>query len=133
MDDAHALARDIGDRRVEAKALAVRASVWHRLGNEDAAADGYHRALFLAQTIGNRHVETESLIGLAQVHQQAGHPDQAREYADAASAIADQVGFRLLAERAKAVRLVAHPVVLGRRVRDDEPGPTTRPPWASGP
>src|SRR5690606_19516562 len=64
------LARNVGDRRVEAEAVTILANIDGNLFEESLAA--HRRALRLAHEIGDRYGEADALAGLATAHFRAG-------------------------------------------------------------
>jgi tetratricopeptide (TPR) repeat protein len=102
-DRALAFARDDGDRRNEADALATRASVRSRLDDHPRAIDDYQQAVSRARDIPNQYIEAHALTGLADTHRRTGHLDAAADTAAAALAITGQVGYRSLDGRARTV------------------------------
>lgn len=91
--EALVLAEETGERRTETWVRSALAATHLAMGDKAAAAAEYDRSLAVAQAIGARYEECEALIGLASSR---GNPADA----DAALVIADQVGYRLLADQA---------------------------------
>jgi tetratricopeptide (TPR) repeat protein len=102
---AAALAADVGNPMVEADALITLASVHRRLGRHREAGRHDRRALELSRGTGDRYREAQALVGLAADDGPGGpgEPDGttgALDHARAALAIAREVGFRGVEERA---------------------------------
>jgi tetratricopeptide (TPR) repeat protein len=81
----------------------VLAAVDDCLGRHQAAIDRLRRALRLTSATGNRYPEIEATVGLARALGHLGRYDEAHDAAGRALAAATGSGYRLLAERARAV------------------------------
>jgi tetratricopeptide (TPR) repeat protein len=91
-----AIARDVGDQRVEADAVNTHASVHQLLGEHRRALAHFEDALDLAIGTDNLFPQTEALLGLAQANHDLAHHDQAVGQARMALAHARRAGYRLL-------------------------------------
>nr|CEL15385.1 Transcriptional regulator, SARP family [Kibdelosporangium sp. MJ126-NF4] len=93
--EALVLAQETGERRTETWARGALAAIRLALGDEAEAAAEYERSLAVARAIGARYEECEALICLALIRRDP-------QLADTALAVADRVGYRLLARQARA-------------------------------
>ena len=90
------MARDTGDRRVEAETLNTLATIEDRLTKYQEAVDHHEQALGLARETQTRYPEVVALIGLAATYQRLDHLDQALSCAQQALTVARRTGYRLL-------------------------------------
>ncbi|ONI81361.1 hypothetical protein ALI144C_21915 [Actinosynnema sp. ALI-1.44] len=90
------LAVETGERRTETWVRSALAAIHLATGDSAEAAAEYERSLAVARTIGARYEECEALIGLASSREGPA----AAVVADTALVIADEIGYRLLADQA---------------------------------
>lgn len=98
-DHAHTaltIARDIGEREVEADVLNALGNVHRSLGEQRQALDVYQEALDLAKQVNSRYVRAEALIGLSAAHISAAEYDDARACITEALTVTKEFGYRLL-------------------------------------
>ena len=86
--------------------LNVRAAVLHACGRYADAVGQYRTVLDLADARGDRYAHVSAMAGLAAAYRDAGTADEARDWAGRALAAAETSGYRLLADRARAVLTV---------------------------
>jgi tetratricopeptide (TPR) repeat protein len=67
-----ALARELGERRIEAEVLNTLGVLAHRTGRHRDAVEHHEQALHLTRATGDRYPEAEALIGLATEHRCLG-------------------------------------------------------------
>ncbi|HEX8347590.1 MAG TPA: BTAD domain-containing putative transcriptional regulator [Actinoplanes sp.] len=125
------LAREIGDRGMEVKALAARGAVMLARDAGEAALMDYEESAQVANNAGLPMDEVIALIGQAQAHLQLGDHLEAAAKATIAFTTATGRGYRLLARQAadlrrageERARLLARAGSAGRR--PSRPEPTT--------
>jgi ATP/maltotriose-dependent transcriptional regulator MalT len=100
---AQRLARELGERTIEAEALSTLGVIAHHTDRHRDAAAHHERGLELVRATGDRCPETEALIGLAEEHDCLGDRQQALHHARQALAIAREADYGLLEERTRAV------------------------------
>jgi len=89
-----AIARDIGNRQVEDRALGNLGLCYYRLGDYRQAIDLHTQALAIARDIGNRRIEGTDLGNLGLCHFSLGDYRQAIDLHTQALAIARDIGNR---------------------------------------
>jgi tetratricopeptide (TPR) repeat protein len=76
-DQALAIFREIGDRRMEGRTLGNLGIVWALLGDARKAVSYCDEALALARAIGDRKWESGLLLKLAKIYYELGNRDEA--------------------------------------------------------
>jgi tetratricopeptide (TPR) repeat protein len=95
-----ALARRLGMRGIEARALSLTADVAAASGAENA--EGYYReALARAEPRGMRPVVAHCHFGLGKLHRRGGDREQAREHLTTAVAMYGEMGMTYWLEQAE--------------------------------
>jgi tetratricopeptide (TPR) repeat protein len=92
LDAALALAREVGDRRNECRALTRLGHVHRQQGRIDQARAQYDAALRVARAIGDRELEGNACNGLGVLLREQGAMDEARAQFDVALAVMREVG-----------------------------------------
>ncbi len=94
IEEAVALAREIGDRQGEANATGNLGNLFHCLGRYAEAREHYERHLALAREIGDREGEATGAGNLGLVFLSLGHYAEAREHFERGLALAREIGDR---------------------------------------
>lgn len=89
------LARQIGDRRLEASALHRLGDFHKARGEIEHAAEHYEQALALQKSTGDLRGEADSLLSLAQVSAVAGNLKESRSWAEQALAAVESLRGRV--------------------------------------
>jgi tetratricopeptide (TPR) repeat protein len=105
-----ALARETGERRVEADALTV---LGRALAGSAGARPAYEQALLVSRETGAHYSEAEALLGLAATDRRLGDLDRARSAATGALELSRQRSYGLV-EAAALAELAAVELALGR-------------------
>jgi tetratricopeptide (TPR) repeat protein len=90
------IAREAGDRPVEAAALHGLGSAYYNLQQFQEALEHWRGALAIWREVGNRAFEGRTLNALAWLYEQLGRPNEALEQFNEALAIAREAGDREL-------------------------------------
>ena len=94
MEAALAVAREVGNRRLEGNTLCNLGLLQQVQGNFGDALDRLEAALAVARDTGNAHLECVVLCNLGMVHDSLARFGEARENFDAALGIAREAGYR---------------------------------------
>ncbi|HKB17294.1 MAG TPA: tetratricopeptide repeat protein, partial [Planctomycetota bacterium] len=92
MEECLALARELGDRPGEARALGNLGNVYLDLEDYPKAREHYEKALALARELGDRRGEANALGGLGSVYFSLGDYPKAREMAEASLDLYTRLG-----------------------------------------
>ena len=90
-----ALARELGDRKVESVALGQLGILATQRGRYGVGRDYYRQALDVARAIGNRVLESGMINNLGEIEQLLGHYDAALELFQAGRRLCAEIGQRL--------------------------------------
>jgi ADP-ribosyl-[dinitrogen reductase] hydrolase len=89
-----ALARDIGDRRMEGAQLGSLGNAYFALGEVAKATGLLEEALAITREIGDREGEGKHLSNLGFIYRLEGHIDQAIRFSEEAIDIFSEIGYR---------------------------------------
>jgi tetratricopeptide (TPR) repeat protein len=87
-----ALNRKVGDRRLEADTMGSLGYAHHLLGQHRQAIDHFQQSIAIEQELGNRHTLATTLDHLGDAHLAAGDRDAAHNAWQQALSILDQLG-----------------------------------------
>jgi DNA-binding SARP family transcriptional activator len=93
-EEALAIARDLGDRDIQAQGLNGLGQICHAEGEYVESLDYHHQALTLAIEAGARDIETQALLGIGNAHNALGSYPESLDYYHRAQALAEAIGHR---------------------------------------
>ncbi|MGK7948612.1 MAG: tetratricopeptide repeat protein [Xenococcaceae cyanobacterium] len=88
------IARQIGDRKLEAFAFLGMGFNYHKIGQPQEALKYYQQALPISQSVGDRAGEAVTLNNIGLVYDKIGQPQEALKYYQQALPISREVGDR---------------------------------------
>ena len=95
IEESLVLAREVGNRRVEATTLGQHGILATQGGRYGTARDYYRQALDVARAIGHRSLESGMINNLGEIEQQLGNYDAALELFQAGRRLSAEIGQRV--------------------------------------
>jgi tetratricopeptide (TPR) repeat protein len=112
-EKALALARRLGQRRLEALALYLLGEVASHGDSLPVGADLYGQAMGLAEVLGMRPLLAHCHLGLGKLYRRTGKGEQAREHLTAATTMYREMDMRFYLEQA-AAEMASHRPIVGQ-------------------